>query len=394
MRKPLQITWNEDDEVFRAQLRGFLDEHRPGKPPKDQAARLAWQKAWAATKVDHGFAGPSWPTQYGGMDLSFPRQVIYQQEMARTRVPAHPGTGIDMVGPTLIKYGTDAQRERYLRPMLRADELWAQGFSEPSSGSDLPSLRTTARRDGDVYVINGQKVWNTNAEIADMFFALVRTGSQESRQRGISYLLIDAKAPGVTVRPLRDLTGGTLFCEIFFDDAEVPVANRVGDENEGWQITRTTLGHERSAGALNQGAFYRRVLDELIELARERGVTADPGIRRQLADFDIRARLMQVNSVRAVAAIIETGEPGASSSISRLYNSEFEQELHVFATDLLGAHGALAQDDPDSVQRGRWVAGMLRTRASTIGAGTAEIQRNTIAEQVLGLPRDPAMPAR
>jgi alkylation response protein AidB-like acyl-CoA dehydrogenase len=390
----VQITWSPDDEVFRGELRAFLDEYRPGKPPRDGAGRLAWQQAWAATKVDHGFAGPSWPKRYGGMDLSFPRQVIYQQEIARTRVPAHPGTGIDMVGPTLIKHGTDEQRERYLKPMLRADELWAQGFSEPSSGSDLPSLRTTADRDGELYIINGQKVWNTNAEIADMFFALVRTGTQESRQKGISYLLIDAHAPGVTVRPLRDMTGGSHFCEIFFDNVEVPVTNRVGEENEGWQITRTTLGHERSAGALNQGAFYRRVLDELIELAQERGVVADTGIRRQLADFDIRARLMQVNAVRAVAGIIETGEPGASSSISRLYNSEFEKELHAFATDLLGAHGALAPEDPDSVQRGRWVSGMLRTRASTIGAGTAEIQRNTIAEQVLALPRDPAMPPR
>ena len=390
----MKVSWSLAEEAFRSELRTFLAEHAPGRPPKDAGDRLRWQRDWAATKLDLGWAGPSWPAEYGGMDLPFARQVIYQQEMAHARVPAHPGTGIDMVGPTLIRYGSDQQRSRFLRPMLRADEIWAQAFSEPDAGSDLPSLRTVAVRDGDDYVLNGQKVWNSNADVADMFFALVRTGPPGSRHSGISYLLINARALGVTVRGLRDMTGGHHFCEIFFDDVRVPVANRVGGENEGWQIARTTMGHERSAGALNQSAFYRRIMDELIELAKETGATRDPAIRRRLADFDIRARLMEVNAMRMVSAIIATGEPGAASSVSRLYNSIFEQELHAFATDLLGPLGALAADDPLAVQHGRWVACMLRTRASTIGAGTAEIHRNTIAEQVLGLPYDPSMPAR
>jgi alkylation response protein AidB-like acyl-CoA dehydrogenase len=390
----MRITWSPEDETFRDDLRAFLTAHAPGKPPKGEAERVAGQKAWAATKFDHGWAGPSWPKQFGGMDLPFSQQVIYQEELARARVPSHPGTGINMVGPTLIKHGTPEQQERYLRPLLRADELWAQGFSEPEAGSDLPALRTTARRDGDDYVVNGQKVWNTHAEKADNFFALVRTGTQESRQDGITYLLIDAHSPGVMVRPLRDITGGTHFCEIFFDDVRVPVTNRVGEENRGWQIARTTLGHERAAEALNQAAFYSRIVDELVALARDRGATNDPLVRDQLADYAVRVRLMQVNSMRTVAAIMTTGDPGPASSISRLYNSVFEQQLHVFATDLLGAHGVLDGDDPHAVQRGRWLRGMLQTRASTIGAGTAEIQRNTIAEQVLALPRDPAMPPR
>jgi alkylation response protein AidB-like acyl-CoA dehydrogenase len=390
----MRINWSAEDESFREQLRAFLAEHHPGKPPKDAAERLAFQKAWAATKFDNGWAGPSWPKDVGGMELPFSRQVIYQEEMARARVPGHPGTGISMVGPTLIKYGSPEQRERYIKPMLRADEVWAQAFSEPEAGSDLPALRTTARRDGDNYVVNGQKVWNTNAEKADMFFALVRTGTQDSRQDGISYLLIDAHAPGVTVRPLRDMTGATHFCEIFFEDVVVPVANRVGEENGGWRIARTTLGHERAADALNQAAFYRRVLDELIALAKERGASKDPLIRDQLASYEIRVQIMQVNAMRTISAIMTTGEPGPASSISRLYNSTLEKELHVLATDLLGPYGVLTREDPLAVQRGRWVQGMLTTRASTIGAGTAEIQRNTIAEQVLQLPRDPAMPPR
>ncbi|MGY1502455.1 acyl-CoA dehydrogenase family protein [Streptomyces sp. QTS52] len=387
------------DEEFRARLRTFLTDRHPGRRPKDPAERLPWQKAWLATLFDAGYAGPSWPRAYGGMELDFARQVIYQEEYARARVPGPLGTGLGIAAPTLIKYGTPEQKKRFLRPMLRGDSVWAQGYSEPEAGSDLPALRTTARREdggpddsGAVYVVNGQKVWNSSADIADILFTLVRTGDPNSRQDGISYLLIDARAPGVSVRPLRDLTGDAHFCEIFFDDVRVPVADRIGPENGGWPLVRTSLGHERAAGAMNQAALYRRVLDELIELARERGATSDPLVRDRLADFEIRVRIMRLTGMRTIADIMAKGEPGPASSTSRLFIVTFEQELHEFALELLGAYGILGRSDPHAVQRGRWVWGFLRTRASSIGAGTAEIQRNTIAEQVLGLPRDPAMP--
>jgi alkylation response protein AidB-like acyl-CoA dehydrogenase len=382
----------ESDDRFRARLRAFLTEHHPGRRPKDPVERVAWQKKWLATLFDAGYAGPSWPREYGGMDLSFARQVSYQEEYARARVPGPLGTGLGIAAPTLIKYGTPEQKERHLRPMLRGDLVWAQGYSEPEAGSDLQALRTTARREGEEYVVNGQKVWNSSADIADIFFTLVRTGLPDSRQDGITYLLIDAHAPGVTVRPLRDLTGDAHFCEIFFDDVRVPVANRIGEENAGWPLVRTSLGHERAAGAMNQAALYRRVLDELIELAQERGATADPLVRDRLADFEIRVRVMRLTGMRTIADIMAKGEPGPASSTARLSIVTFEQELHEFAVDLLGPYGILDRRDPHAVQRGRWVWGFLRTRASSIGAGTAEIQRNTIAEQVLGLPRDPAMP--
>ncbi|MBK3572913.1 acyl-CoA dehydrogenase family protein [Streptomyces sp. MBT65] len=382
----------ETDEQFRARLRAFLTEHHPGRRPKDPGERVAWQKKWLATLYDAGYAGPSWPREYGGMDLSFARQVSYQEEYARARVPGPLGTGLGIAAPTLIKYGTPEQKERHLRPMLRGDMVWAQGYSEPEAGSDLPALRTTARREGAEYVVNGQKVWNSSADIADIVFTLVRTGPPDSRQDGISYLLIDAHAPGVTVRPLRDLTGDAHFCEIFFDDVRVPAVNRIGEENGGWPLVRTSLGHERAAGAMNQAALYRRVLDELIELAHERGATADPIVRDRLADFEIRVRVMRLTGMRTIADIMAKGEPGPASSTARLSIVTFEQELHEFALDLLGPYGILDRRDPHAVQRGRWVWGFLRTRASSIGAGTAEIQRNTIAEQVLGLPRDPAMP--
>ncbi|HVV30537.1 MAG TPA: acyl-CoA dehydrogenase family protein [Mycobacteriales bacterium] len=382
-----------DDAEFRALLRTFLTEHGPGKRPKDPAGRLDWQRRWQAVLFDGRWAGPSWPRDCGGMDLPFTRQVIYSEELARARVPNPPGTGVGIAGPTIIKYGTDEQRARWLPALLRADQVWAQGYSEPEAGSDLPSLRTTARRDGDDYVVTGQKVWSTQAQIADVLFALVRTGTQESRQNGITYLVLDLHAPGVTVRPLRDLTGGAAFGEVFLDEVRVPVTNRIGAENEGWRLARTSLGHERAAGAMIQASFYQRVFGELVALARERGTAADPVWSRRLADLGIRVKIMALNAASTIAAIEATGEPGPASSVSRLYNSTLEQELHEIAVDMLGPYGLL-DGGPDAVQRGRWVGGFLRTRASTIGAGTAEIQRNTIAEQVLGLPRDPAMPPR
>ena len=384
----------DTDHEFRKALRSWLTDHHPGKRPKDAAERLAWQKAWLANLYDARFAGPSWPREFGGMDLPFPRQIIYQEEYARARVPGPLGTGLGIVGPTLIAYGSEDQKRRFLPPMLRGDVIWAQAFSEPEAGSDLPALRATARRDGDEYVVNGQKVWNTAADIADILFTLVRTGSRESRAKGISYLLIDAHAPGVTIRPLRDLTGGADFSEIFFEDVRVPVINRIGEENDGWRLVRTSLGHERAAGTMNQAALYRRVLNELIELARSRGATADPLVRDRLADFEIRVRIMRYQGMRTIESILTKGEPGPGASTSRLFITSFEQDLHEFAVDLLGSYGTLGRTDAHSVERGRWVWGFLRTRASTIGTGTSEIQRNTIGEQVLGLPYDPAMPAR
>lgn len=373
---------------FREELRAFLRANDPGRAPKDPAERLAWQRRWSALLVDEGIAAPSWPKRWGGMELSLTGQVIYHEEFAKVRRPAHPGAGIFVVGPTIIQHGTDEQRERFLRAGLRGDSIWVQGFSEPEAGSDLPSLRTRADRDGDAYVVSGQKIWITNARNADWLFALVRTGSRESRQDGISYLLIDMASPGVTVRPLRDMTGGSSFCEIFLDQVRVPVANRVGQENEGWKIARTSLGHERSTAGVAQGMRYRRIVDEIHALAAELGRTGDPRVRQLLAGIEIGVRLVVLNNTRTLSTVLAGSDPGPVSSIGRLMFTEFEKRLHELAVDLIGAPAMLSPDDKHSVQRGRWVTGFLATRASTIGAGTAEIQRNTIAEQVLGLPRD------
>jgi alkylation response protein AidB-like acyl-CoA dehydrogenase len=377
---------------FRERLRKFLTTNNPGPRPRDADARLAWVRRWREILADGGYAAPSWPRSVGGMELPFDEQVIYADEIVRARVPRTPGTGVDIAAPTIIRHGTTAQCERWLPAMLRAQEIWAQGWSEPDAGSDLPSLRTRARLDGDHYVVSGHKIWSSAADISDWLYCLVRTGPPESRRDGITYLVIDSRSLGVTIRPIRNLAGGSNFSEIFFDEVRVPVENRVGSENGGWPIARTSIGHERAAMAYTQATFYRRILDELLALARDRGAAKDPMIRQRLAEAETLVRIMLVSGARTIAHIIDHGEPGPTSSISRIFNTETEQLLHELAVDILGPEAILVGGDSCAVQGGRWTWGFLRTRGSTIGAGTAEIQRNTIAEQVLGLPRDPAMP--
>jgi len=374
-------------EVFRKELREFLTLRHPGRRPRGAAESLSWQRGWLAALVDEGWAGPSWPIEYGGMDLPFELQVVYHEEIGRAAVPGSLATGTFIAAPTIIHYGDEAQRGRWLRPMLRADTIWAQGFSETEAGSDLPALRTRATRDGGEYVVTGTKLWSSGADVATHIFALVRTGTLESRDKGITYLVIDVDTPGVTRRAIRDMSGGSHFAEWTFDEARVPVTNRIGDEDGGWPIARTSLGHERAANSLSGATMYRRVVTELVDLARERGLTADPIVRQRLMWAETQVRLAYLGGARQIENIVRNGEPGPISSVSRLGFSLFEQRLHELAVDLIGPYGMLAQNDHDAVQRGRWVWGFLRTRASTIGAGTAEIQRNTAAEKVLGLPR-------
>lgn len=380
----------ESVEQFRRRLASFLAEHHPGRAPRgSKRERTDWQRQWSATLFDHGLAGPAWPAEWGGMALDLEGQIAYYEEIARARVPGQAGNGPTIAGPTIIKFGTQEQRERYLRPMLRGDQVWAQGFSEPDAGSDLPALRTTARREDDAYLVNGQKIWSSHADVADMMITLVRTGTQASRSAGITYLLVALDSPGITVRPIRDMAGGRHFCEVFFDDVAVPVVNRVGEENGGWKVARTSLGHERAARALSQATLFRRVFDELVALLTERGALRDEEARDRIVQLEIRVRVMQLTAQRTIDSLRRTGEPGSASSTSRLYQALFEQHLYEAAMELLGPDALLLDQASGAVQGGRWVTNYLRSRAATIGTGTAEIQRNTIAESVLGLPPEP-----
>lgn len=383
----VQIT---EDEQLRERLRSFIAENHPGTAPHAPAERLEWMLSWARLLADRGYAAPGWPKRWGGMELSFSQQLIYYEEMARARLRTHPYHTQWTVGPVLMRHGNTDQCERFLRPMLRGDELWCQGFSEPNAGSDLPGLHTRAVRDGEDYIVNGQKIWTSHADSADWIFALVRTGSAESRQKGLSYLLIDMRSEGVEVRPIRDLCGAARFCETFFRDVRVPVANRVGAENDGWAVAKATLGQERSAAFVGNGIRYRKILDELEELARQGG--ADQALRRELARVEEDVLILRLNYTRVFHSISQQLDPGPVSSISHMFYRQLEQRLHEAAMKVIGSYGLIARGDPLAVQRGRWVTGFLATRGSTIGGGTIQIQRNTIGEQILGLPRDPAMP--
>jgi acyl-CoA dehydrogenase len=372
---------------WRSRLERLLSEYQreqaapSGKPDRIEAAR-----AWHAKLVDNALAGPGWPKSVGGLELSLEDQLDYYRMTTAAGVPPHPCPLSFIVAPTLIQHGTAAQKDRFLRPLLRADEFWCQGFSEPGAGSDLASLSTRAVRDGDVYRVTGQKVWTSMADRADWMFALVRTGPPGRSTEGITYLLVPMDSAGITVRPLRDISGAAHFAEVFLDDVEVPVENRVGDEGQGWSVMRTSLGHERATAFLADEFKYRRTADKVIELVVARQLDADPQVRQDVARLESGVRTIAANSARALAAVLRGEDPGGVASVNRLAKSEFEQHMHALALRAAGPHAALGSRAPDAIDKGRWTFGYLMSRATTIGAGTAEIQRNTIAESVLGLP--------
>ncbi|OFB37144.1 acyl-CoA dehydrogenase [Mycolicibacterium sp. (ex Dasyatis americana)] len=379
---------------WRPRLRALLDEFAERRAEGETAAkakgvridRSALAREWHSKLVSHGLAAPGWPKSAGGMDLSVQEQLDYYRISSAAGAPPHPCPLSFILAPTLIKHGTQEQRERFLEPLLRAEEFWCQGFSEPGAGSDLASLSTRAVRKGDVYHVSGQKVWTSMADRADWMFALVRTGPPGRSTEGITYLLIPMDSPGIAVRPLRDISGAVHFAEVFFDDVEVPVANVVGQEGQGWSIMRTSLGHERATAFLADEFKYRRTVDQVLGLIVDYAKDGDPMIRQDVARLESDVRTIATNSARALSAMLRGEDPGGVASVNRLFKSEFEQRLHTLALRVLGPHGALGSRAESALDGGRWTFGYLMSRATTIGAGTAEIQRNTIAESVLGLP--------
>lgn len=348
--------------------------------------RVEVARSWHAALVDNNLAGPGWPKSVGGLELSLHEQLDYYRMTTAARVPPHPCPLSLILAPTLIQHGSQAQKDRFLRPLLRADEFWCQGFSEPGAGSDLASLSTKAIRENRLYRVTGQKVWTSMADRADWMFALVRTGPPGRSTEGITYLLIPMNSDGITVRPLRDISGAAHFAEVFLDDVEVPVENRVGVEGEGWSIMRTSLGHERATAFLADEFKYRRTADQIVGLVKSRGLDTDPRVIQDIAQLESGVRSIVANSARALAAVLRGEDPGGVASVNRLVKSEFEQRMHTLALRAAGPFAALGSRAPSAMDDGRWTFGYLMSRATTIGAGTAEIQRNAIAESVLGLP--------
>ena len=390
----MDLTYTPEHDAFRAQLRGWLASNLPGPMPRPPEERLAFLRAWQRTLADAGWAAPHWPVEFGGRATGVVEQMIYHEELALHRAPPLLGAiGVGLLGPTLITQGTPEQKTRFLRPMLSADHHWCQGFSEPNAGSDLASLKTRAERQGNVFVVNGRKIWTSGAQIANWIFALVRTDPDAPKHEGISFLLIDMASPGIEVRPIKQISGESEFSEVTFTDVAVPSENIVGGVNRGWSIAHTALGHERSTLFLGSAIRYERIVRELFEMAgaaryHGRPASADPEIRQELARALVDVSIMRTNGLRTLSAILRDGEPGPQSSIGRLFVSQFEQRLHSVAMRLQGPQGLLARGSPHAREKGRWQHGYLRTRASTIGTGTSEIQRNIIAERVLGLPTD------
>ncbi|NUL09663.1 acyl-CoA dehydrogenase [Streptomyces lunaelactis] len=382
----MDLTYTEEEEAFRARLREWLAVSLPELPPKpdplDWPGRPADDTAWQRMLYDAGYAGLHWPVDAGGQGATPTQHLIYLEETERAGAPYVGANFVGLLhaGPTIAAEGTAEQRARWLPPVLRGDEVWCQGFSEPDAGSDLASLRTKAVRDGDSYVISGAKIWTSHAEVADWCELLVRTDPGAPKHRGISWLAMPMDAPGVTVRPLRTLAGSAEFAEMFLDEVRVPVANRVGEENDGWRVTMVTLSFERGTAFVGEVVACRRTLGELARTARRNGRWDDPVLRRRLgrlnAEFRALWRLTQWNVSESQST---GGVPGIGGSVFKLRYSHARQELYEAAAEVLG---------PDAVDLDHeWTADRLSSLSYTIAAGTSQIQQNIVAERILGLPK-------
>ncbi len=386
-------------DEFRNELRSWLaanvsDDLRPERVAAlDEAERVRRLRAWQATLAAARWVGITWPAEYGGRGASIPEQIAYTEEMARAGAPEVIGSlGIGIAGPPLIAYGTEDQKQRFARRILTGEDLWCFGFSEPSAGSDLASLRTTALLDGDHFVVNGQKVWTTLAHHADWCMLLCRTDPDSKRRQGISCLLVDMKTPGISVRPLRQMGGQAEFNEMFFEDVRVPRANLLGELHNGWQIATAALQNERGIlYVVEMQILLAKGRDLLIQLAREHGATGAATTRQALADIYLGVETFRHTCQRTLDKLLRMGMPGPEASIIKLHWTELTQAMPRIGMSILGAKGLLYDTPAPGTDRGKpeqWLqSAFLQAPAASIASGTSEIMRGIIAMQVLGLPR-------
>lgn len=396
----MDLAFSKEDEKFRRGVRTWLRKHLPKKHDQidggedlnfEGPEQIAAAKAWQKKVYEAGYVAIDWPQEHGGKGADPIQQTILSEEMVAHRAPGLIGQlGLHMLGPTLIRCGTDAQRERFLPKILTADEIWCQGYSEPGSGSDLASLRTKAEIDGDSFIVNGQKIWTTTAHFADWMFCLVRTNQDAAKHKGISYILIDMKSPGIEVRPLVQMTGQSGFNEVFFTDVRVPRENLVGELHGGWAVANTTLSHERNM--LANPSRTQQLMADLVRLAARRNanggrVTRDPLLRQRLADLQIRVEMMKFHSWKQLSDEVHDRPTGPGQSINKLVTTELNHEICAAAIELLGDYGPLTENSAHAEDRGLWPRDWMFTLGMIIGGGTSQIQKNIIAERVLGLPR-------
>jgi alkylation response protein AidB-like acyl-CoA dehydrogenase len=394
----VDLRYSEADERFRVELREWLDRVLPTVPPEpdieDWDARRDYDVAWQRMLFEAGYAGINWPREFGGRGASPTEQLVFLEETERAHAPY---VGVNFVGllhagPTLIAEGTAEQQARYLPPILRGDEVWCQGFSEPGAGSDLAALRTRAVRDGDDYVVSGQKIWTSHAQVADFCELLVRTDPDAPKHRGITWLILPMDAPGIDVRPLQTIRGTKEFSEVFLDEVRVPVANRVGAENDGWRVAMVTFSFERGTALVSEMLQSIELLEDLAAMARKvrwGSSTAwdDAGVRRALGHLAADLDSLWALTKRTISQAARTGVPGIGGSVFKLHYSEVRHRMGDLAMKILG-RGSLSYDDIDGLTSRRHVTGWLHAMSLTIAAGTSQIQRNILAERVLGLPKD------
>jgi len=396
----MDFSYSAENLRFRDELRQWLNDKLPKgwgvtvHEPKDEDERARFRLDWERQLFEGGWSGLDWPVEYGGRGTTLIEQAIFSEEMARAGAPDGLNIiGRNLVGPTLMRHGTDAQRRRYLPRILSTEEVWCQGFSEPNAGSDLASITCHAERQGDHFLVNGQKVWTSFAQYSHWCILLVRTDRSLPKHQGISFLLVDMKSPGVAVRPLKQISGESEFNETFFENVRVPGENLVGDLNGGWKIAQTTLAAERGPGdAMARQIRFKRELDELIlaVASLKRGPSSaidDPVLRQKIAKSIVEIEIMRLSCLRSLSKMVKGVAPGSSASMLKLYWSHAAQGMYEAALEALGPLAPLTDGDPLAAVEGRCQLGFLQSRAFTIYSGSSEIQRNIIAERMLGLPR-------
>jgi len=399
----MDFAYTEEDEAFRAELRQWLDDNLADfldageiEDPQSSAnlsRRMVRQKAWQRRMNEGRWAAINWPQEWGGREATIMQNVIYSEEMAKARTPGIFNTnGIWQIGPMIIKWGTDEQKDMWLRGILNADEHWCQGFTEPEAGSDLANLRTMALRDGDEYVLNGQKIFISTAHIAKWGLFLVRTDpdaiGEGRKHEGITALIVDMDLPGIDVRPIPDITREEMFCEVFFTDAGVPVKYRLGEEGQGWLVAMGTLGHER-VGTSGLSISMRTDLDNMIDATRKHNPEAleDPDLRDRIARVYTQLEFTRLLNARALSKILKGEKTWPEVQLAKLQWSYLSQTLAELAVDLLGPQGLMGKGGPDAVDSGRWARNDPWQRFTSIGAGATEVQKNIIADRAIQLPK-------
>ena len=399
--------YTAEAEAYREKVQAFLAEKLPsnwrGMGALEGDDLTSFVTEWRSTLFGAGYLAPGWPVEFGGAGLSPLEQVIIAEEFARAGVPTggpNDVFGIQMLGNTLLQWGTPEQKAHYLPRILSGDDTWCQGYSEPNAGSDLANLGLKAQLDGDQWILNGQKIWTSAGHLADHIFTLARTDPDAPRHKGISFLLVDMRQPGIDVRPIRMISGESEFNEVFYTDATTPKGEVVGGVNNGWAVAMTLLGYERGEAAATLPIRFQAEVDRLLLLAKERGRAGDPVIRQQLAQAYTKVQIMRYSGMRVLTRFLAGHHPGPDAAISKLYWSEYHKEVTELSVAILGADALVPSgrrpsssfqtDDAGAANSSwSWVGTFLNARAGTIYAGSSQIQRNIIGEMVLGLPKEP-----